>query len=312
MGRRKHKQAPVATVSVPARESKMDHVQSECNVTLEATFSSENKNESKMEETTNKWFDSQPKLCDLLATPLPDTPIKPSLKKSKREHSASYDTSAEILAAIREFRDEMFQKISTIDKTTAVTATQIESLSSTVHQLVTEVTSHKEELKVVSAEIQNLKKVNTTLKEEVGDCKRYSWRWTLKLHGVQEKDGEDSRRVAINILGKVVPGISERMEDAVDIAHRLGPRRNDGAHRSIIILFALRRYRDAVWQAARGCKFLRDNKLRLTEALSPEDRVAREKLWPLVKKARDEGKKASFRGSFALIDGKRFDFADVK
>lgn len=83
-------------------------------------------------------------------------------------------------------------------------------------------TAHSEALKVASAEIQDLKQVNTTLKEEVGDCKRDSWRWTLKLHGEQEKDGEDARRVAINILGKVVPGISERMEEAVDIAHHLG------------------------------------------------------------------------------------------
>lgn len=306
MGRRKNKQqAPVATVSMPEPESKMNPVQTA------STTSSENRNTLKSEEAT-KWFDSQPEISDLLAVPLPDTPVKPSLKKSKREYSGRDDASAEILAAIREFREEMFQKISTIDKTTAVTAQQVESLSSTVHQLVTEVATQKEALKVVSAEIQDLKLVNKTLKEEVGDCKRYSWRWTLKLHGVQEKDGEDVRRVAIDILSNVVPGISERMEDAVDIAHRLGPRRKDGTCRSIIILFALRRYRDTVWQAARGCKFLRDNKLRLTEALSPEDRVAREKLWPLVKKARDEGKKASFRGSFALIDGKRFDFVSVK
>lgn len=305
MGRRKNKQAPVATVSMPEPESKMNPVQTA------STTSSENRNTLKSEEAT-KWFDSQPEISDLLAVPLPDTPVKPSLKKSKREYSGRDDASVEILAAIREFREEMFQKISTIDKTTAVTAQQVESLSSTVHQLVTEVATQKEALKVVSAEIQDLKLVNKTLKEEVGDCKRYSWRWTLKLHGVQEKDGEDVRRVAIDILSNVVPGISERMEDAVDIAHRLGPRRKDGTCRSIIILFALRRYRDTVWQAARGCKFLRDNKLRLTEALSPEDRVAREKLWPLVKKARDEGKKASFRGSFALIDGKRFDFVSVK
>lgn len=307
MGRRKNKQAPVATVSMPEPESKMNPVQTA------GTTSSENRNTLKSGEgEATKWFDSQPVISDLLAVPLPDTPVKPSLKKSKREYSGRDDASVEILAAIREFREEMFQKISTIDKTTAVTAQQVESLSSTVHQLVTEVATQKEALKVVSAEIQDLKLVNKTLKEEVGDCKRYSWRWTLKLHGVQEKDGEDVRRVAIDILSNVVPGISERMEDAVDIAHRLGPRRKDGTCRSIIILFALRRYRDTVWQAARGCKFLRDNKLRLTEALSPEDRVAREKLWPLVKKARDEGKKASFRGSFALIDGKRFDFVSVK
>ncbi|KAL0203733.1 hypothetical protein M9458_001751, partial [Cirrhinus mrigala] len=158
----------------------------------------------------------------------------------------------------------------------------------------------------------DLKQTNTILKEEVGVCKRYSWRWTLKLHGVQEKDGEDVHGVVINILGNVVPDISERMEETVDIAHRLGPRKKDGTCRSIMILFAFRRYRDIVWQSARDCKFLRVNKLRFTEALSPEDRVAREKLWPLVKKARDEGKKTSFRRSFALIDGKRFNYASVK
>ncbi len=82
-----------------------------------------------------------------------------------------------------------------------------------MHQLVTEVTTHNEALKVVSTEIQDLKQMNTTLKEEVGEDKRYSWRWTPKLHGVQETDGEDIHGVEINILGNVVHGISDRMEE---------------------------------------------------------------------------------------------------
>ncbi len=71
--------------------------------------------------------------------------------------------------------------------------------------------------------------MNKTMKEEVGECKRYSWRWSLKLHGVREKDGEDVRKVAIDVLGNVVPGISDNLEEAVDIAHRLGQRRKDGS-----------------------------------------------------------------------------------
>ncbi|KAL0194803.1 hypothetical protein M9458_008375, partial [Cirrhinus mrigala] len=112
------------------------------------------------------------------------------------------------------------------------------------------------------------------------------------------KDGEDIRGIVINILGNVVPGISERMEEAVDIARILARHAEKGWYVQIYN-----------YPSARDCKFLRDNKLRFTEALSPEDRVAGEKLWPLVKKARDEGKKASFHGSFALIDGKRFEYA---
>ncbi|RXN18937.1 nucleoside diphosphate-linked moiety X motif 22 [Labeo rohita] len=98
----------------------------------------------------------------------------------------------------------------------------------------------------------------------------------------------------------------------ISLGYWLGTRKKDGTCRSIIILFAFHHYRDIVWQSARDCKFLRDNKLRFTEALSPEDMVAGEKLWPVVKKARDEGKKASFHGSFALIDRKRFEYASVK
>lgn len=275
MGRRKNRQTSNVTAHAPM--STMEPVQNadgNDNIVSSVELISEN-----IEE--HNWFDSRPDLSGLLATPLPETPLKPLSKKTKREHMESSDSSAEILEAIRELSgkyDKMFQKISAIDATTGSTAKQIESLSSTVTQLVTEVASHKESLRTVATEIQVLQKVTKTLKEEVDECKRYTWRWTLKLHGMREKDGEDVQKAAIEVLSNVVPGISDYLEDAVDIAHRLGQRRKDGTHRSVTILFALRRFRDIVWQAARGCQFLFENKLRLTEALSPEDRAAREKL----------------------------------
>lgn len=167
---------------------------------------------------------------DLLAIPLPETPLKPAPKKTKRDPMDSSNTSMEILTAIRELSgkyDQKFQKISAIEITTGSTAKQIETLSSTVTQLVTEVATHKESLKVVDTEIQELQNANKTLKAEIGESKRYSWKWTLKLHGMREKDGEDARKVVIDVLSNVVPGISDNLEGAIDIAHRLGPKRGD-------------------------------------------------------------------------------------
>ena len=254
---------------------------------------------------------------DTLSTQSCDAAAKHINKRKKRNSHGDGDStnsSADILAAIQELsnkHDKTFCKISVIESTTETTSQHIEKLSCTVEQLVVDINRHKDILKQNELEIEQLKKENRILKAGVAENKRYSYRWTLKLHGVREEMNEDVRAVVIDILGKVAPGLQEYLHEGIDIVHRLGPKRKDGSHRSLIVLFALRRIRDAVWKSAKGCKFLRDNKLRLTEALSPEDRVAREKLWPLVEKARKEGKKASFLGPYALIEGKTIDHLDM-
>ncbi len=43
----------------------------------------------------------------------------------------------------------------------------------------------------------------------------------------------------------------------------------------------------------------------IKEDLSPEERAAWAKAWPLVKKAREESKRASFFSAFAYIEGKK-------
>ncbi|ROL43597.1 hypothetical protein DPX16_13528 [Anabarilius grahami] len=264
-------------------------------------------------------YDSTPIFVEgALGTPFPETPVKPMAKKNKRQEERwpeRSDGNASILSAIRELsakHDETFKKIATIEMTTDSTSKMLESLSSTVHQLVLDVGQHSETLKCLDGEIKTLKEENKSLRAGLYECRRYSWRWLLKLHGVKERAGEDVRRVVIDIFGKMAPDVRDSLNDGVDIAHRLGPARDDGKARAIIVLFSFRRVRDGIWRAERRCKYLEDNSLRLTEPLSPEDRAAREKLWPLVKAARDAGKKASFRSSFALIDGKKHFFSDVK
>ncbi|ROL48896.1 hypothetical protein DPX16_2239 [Anabarilius grahami] len=265
-------------------------------------------------DTESQWFDTCPNFDnEVVIASLSDTPQKPAAKKTKRAESSGTGNE-DVLAAIRDLalkHDKTFQKISAIENTTEATSKQIKSLTATLQQLILDVGVHKEALDHLESEVRTLREENKTLRASVQECRRYGWRWFLKLHGVAEKDNEDVRNVALNVLEKIAPGVGDGLQDSVDVVHRLGPKRADGKARSIIILFSQRRIRDIIWGAAKGCKFLMDNKLRLSEPLSPEDRAARDKLWPLVKKAREEGKKATFRNSFALIDGKQFFYSDV-
>uniref|UniRef100_A0AAV2LK43 Uncharacterized protein n=1 Tax=Knipowitschia caucasica TaxID=637954 RepID=A0AAV2LK43_KNICA len=76
---------------------------------------------------------------------------------------------------------------------------------------------------------------------------------------------------------------------------------------TVILLSALHRILDAV----EVCQRLHMSP-RQQASLSPEDRLAREKLWPLVEKEGKEGKRATLIGPFALIDGKKMNYWDVK
>lgn len=267
--------------------------------------------------TSEVWFDSDPNLqfdeFASLAAPLPDTPLKPPTKKVKRTDAGSRE-SGEILDAIRELsekHDDTFRSISDIKRATEATSKQLEKLTSTVQQLTLDVNQQKQGLVNVEKVVQKLQEENQALKAEIAECQRYSRRWSLKIHGVKEDEGEDIRRKIVDILGKTAPKTRQSLENGIDIVHRVGRRRQDGSNRSTIVLFAMRRLRDAVWRDAKGSKFLLENRLRITEALSPGDKAAREKLWPIVQKAREEGKKASFRGPFIFIDGKKVDPSEV-
>lgn len=187
--------------------------------------------------------------------------------------------------------DETFRKISAIERTTESTSRQMEKLTTTVQKLTLDVNQQKQTLESMKNVIHKLQAENKTLKADIADCQRYSRRWPVKIHGMKEEEGEDIRSKIIDILGKVAPKLHDGLKEGVDIVHRVGQRRQDGSSRSTIVLFAMRLHCDAVWKEARGSKFLLDNKLRITEVLSPEDKAAREKLWPLMKKARQRERK---------------------
>ncbi|KAJ7998303.1 hypothetical protein DPEC_G00221300 [Dallia pectoralis] len=124
-----------------------------------------------------------------------------------------------------------------------------------------------------------------------------------KFYGVPEGEKENVRAEVINICQKVLPEERGKLPDTIDIAHRVGKRQEDSRPRGIIIRFIARRFRDAIWKAAKKNGFLQSKGLRFTEDLTIEDRENRQKLWPKVKKAREEGQAAYFVGGRGFING---------
>ncbi len=100
----------------------------------------------------------------------------------------------------------------------------------------------------------------------------------------KEREDENIRMTAISLLARVVPRIKDKLEEAVDVVHRVGKQRSDGSPRHIIIRFVTRRHRNIIWMEAKSSIYLRENGLHIKEFLSKADIESRNKLWPLRSK----------------------------
>lgn len=79
--------------------------------------------------------------------------------------------------------------------------------------------------------------------------------WSIRVIGIEEKKDEDIREQVIHILRWVVPDLESKLEDAVDVVHRMGKKMDKG-HRPVIVLFAHRRVKDEVWKKSKNSTFL--------------------------------------------------------
>ncbi|KAK1897818.1 LINE-1 type transposase domain containing protein 1 [Dissostichus eleginoides] len=154
-------------------------------------------------------------------------------------------------------------------------------------------------------------KDNTLLRKSGEEQAHYKRRWNLRMNGLPEKEGENTREAVIGILTRVVPLSVEKLRDSVDTVHRLGIKGNaatsNNTPRSSIIQFGMRTVRDEVWKKSKDARVCSEMHIRFKEDFSKEGREARSKLWPLVQEARRKGKRAFLKEGFVLIDNKRVD-----
>ncbi len=167
------------------------------------------------------------------------------------------------------------------------------------------------QLKGVEIQVQkNVKQVKELteqvfkLQQRSDDAERYSRRWNLRLYGMKETAGENIRVDIMKLFATLAPEDKEKIGFLVDTVHRVGVPR-DNTNRPVIIQFTMRNFRNKIWKISRENDLLKEKKLMLKEDLTLADRMERNRLWPLVEAARKQGKRASFRGPDAYIEGKK-------
>lgn len=178
------------------------------------------------------------------------------------------------------------------------------ALEKMIGDIRTDMKAVKEKVAYIKQRVE--KNEETTLKcfSRVVGLESYWRRWNLRLHGVPESERENVREDIIDICQQILPTLKEKLPDSIDVAYRLGKKRRDDLKpRVIIIRFISLRHKQELWKAAKNCAFLKAKGLRFAEDLSEEDRENRNKLWPKIKKARDDGKTAYFVGGRGFING---------
>ncbi|KAJ7997920.1 hypothetical protein DPEC_G00217180 [Dallia pectoralis] len=117
-------------------------------------------------------------------------------------------------------------------------ANTLEDINAQIKQNTLLITSATKSIEFNSAEIQDNKvktanlekqvslllKDNEEMKNKTVELERYKRRWNLRINGMRENHSneENARDETIRLLAKIAPHLSGKLEDVVDVAHRIG------------------------------------------------------------------------------------------
>ena len=225
------------------------------------------------------------------ATPKRQLELTPGKQQPPTKQMVKEPSLGEIFAAIQKVESTLNENTSLLNKLVA----RVDTNSVAITETKSRVDIHEQEL-------EYLKEENNSLRDKVLEVERYKRRWNLRLSGWKERDGEDIRKKVEGLLVKICPDWADEIEDVVDSVHRVGIK-EDNKSRQVIMQFVRRRHRDAVWKATKDSDVCKGEGVRFVEDFTYEDREARKALWPQIKRARERGKTAYYKGHLAVIDG---------
>lgn len=249
---------------------------------------------------------------DSLDVCLPESPAASPLPKMRRP--ASDPSNAVLLEAIERLgkkQDDFMEKLLEVEKSVASNSTLISDLTTRVDAVDIKSENTAVKFHKMDSQLSSLAAENKHLWDKVDELDAYKRRWNLRISGVLEEDGENVKMVIMDIFLQVSPGLADVLQSSIDVSHRLGPKLGNACPRMIIVQFLSRSHRDRIWADARRSEVLKQKKIRISEDLTQRTKEAWNKLWPLVEKARKEGRRAGFRGPNAIVDGRRISADDV-
>lgn len=208
----------------------------------------------------------------------PDTPSKsPALKKSRSNASDTVSNSV-LLAAIKKvskLQEESLVKLHSVEASVKENTASICNLTCSLEAIKLEDVTDK--VLSLQTKVVKLEKENKVLNDKCSGLDSYKCRWNLRVAGIPEREGENVKMVVIDLFRNLSPHTAEKLQDMVNIAHRLGPKSGNTNPRRIIVQFLSRTWRDAIWAEAKRSELLKQKKIRILEDLTQEDKEARNK-----------------------------------
>lgn len=207
----------------------------------------------------------------------------------------------------------LLEAINKIGETQSSFLEKLVSVESDVKEIKDQVSGINGRLDMAEEKISAITAENKMLRNRVNELESYQRRWNLKISGIPEQDEENVKMTVIELLSRISPTIADTLQNSVDVAHRLGPKKGIGSSqpRRIIVQFLARTTRDRIWIDAKNSEVLKQKNIKITEDLTQYVKDARAKLWPLVEDARRKKKIAGFKGPYAIIEGKRISIDDL-
>lgn len=233
---------------------------------------------------------------------MPPTPDKiPTSKKNKTGEGKEKHGDIAVHEKILEAVNNLAGRFDVQEKKMEELSSKMVENCNLVAVLREEVNEYKSSTVELERHVVKLKEEMQKLSDKCNEQERYKRRWNLRLKGLKEKENENVKAAVISLLKKIAPGVPWSMDDMVNSVHRIGKWERNRT-RQVIIQFVKRECRNEIWRLSKDSEACNQANVRFAEDLTKEDRATRELLWPRIKEAREQKKRAYFRGPLAFID----------
>ncbi|XP_028409101.1 protein unc-13 homolog C-like [Dendronephthya gigantea] len=248
--------------------------------------------------------------CSNLCTPTkavkskihkPNTPMMQTNTKEEgndNEMKQIYDMFKTVMTKL--------EKLDSIETDLKEIKTSLEYAHAEIKDLKKENETMKADQAKSSERIQNLERNNNTLRDKVIDLQARSMRDNLLFFNMPENDKENTTEMIHELLETKMGMEDARNNVKIDRSHRIG-RRKEGNRkpRPIVVKFNYHQDREFVRLNARK---LKGTTIGVSEQFPEEIETIRKSLYPELKKAKSEGKRARIVKDKLIIEGQVFNF----
>lgn len=235
------------------------------------------------------------------------TPMKPSPKvlKVKDEEESKLGKILEEIAQMNRKLD----KLETIEGHLTRVDNDIKELkesytfvNNTADELIKSRNEHSDLIKSLEKKVATIEAHTEKLQSEIVDIRARSMRSNLVLYNLPEKEKEDPFKT-VRDLFSVKMKIDENQEIEIERAHRIEGKRDDGKPRPIVVKFL--RYQDKEY-VRKSAYLLKGTRIGIAEQFPKEIAETRKRLYPIMKKAKQDGNTAKLVKDKLYINGQRY------